>query len=260
MHPLNLLFPPSFMEDSRVYLRPPAWLPIVVALVLGGAFILGKQIESRPSMQPTITVQGQGKIQATPDIALLSFGVQTGRQRTAQLAMEMLTKEMNAAIAAVRAAGVEDKDISTQSLRLNPAYDYEEGTRRDAGFEAYQNLVVKVRDIQNITDVLDAAVRAGANQVGSVSFTIDDMEALRADAREKAIADAKEKAKLLAADLGVRLGTLQGYNEGGGGYYPQPIMRMESMAMDAGGGGMAPEIPAGEQEIQVTISLTYEVN
>lgn len=244
-----------------MYFKPPAWLPIFVAVILGGSYIYGKSIESDSvsDIEPTITVQGEGKIQAVPDIAMLNFGVQTGRKNTSQAAMEDLTQRMNNIIAAVKAAGVEAKDISNQSLRMNPAYDYVEGERREAGFEAYQNLVVKVRDIENITAVLDAAVRQGANQVGNVSFTIDDMAQLQAQARENAIADAKAKAQVLASQLGVTLGDFQGYSEGG--YYaPTPMMRMQTMAYDeAVGGAMAPEIPAGEQEVQVTVSVTYEV-
>lgn len=239
--------------------RHSIWMPILAAVVLGGSFIVGKKIESQPSQMPQITVQGEGKVQAIPDIAMLNFGVQTGRQKTSQAAMETLTERMNAIIAAVKAAGVEAKDISNQSLNMNPSYDYVEGERQEAGFEAYQNLTVKVRDTENITAVLDAAVRQGANQVGNVSFTIDDMTALQAEARNKAIENAKEKAQVLAAQLGVALGEFQGYNEGG--YYaPSPVMQMRTMAFDeSGGGAMAPEIPAGEQEIQVSVSLTYKV-
>jgi uncharacterized protein len=242
------------MENSRSGL-----FLVTASLVVGGAFIVGKNIESQPRIQPSISVQGEGKVQAIPDIALLNFGVQTGRSASAQAAMETLARKMNAIIAAVEASGIEKKDITTQSLWLNPAYDYLEGRRVDKGFEANQNLSVKVRNLEHISAVLDVAVQQGANQVGGVSFTIDDMRELRREAREKAIADAKQKALVLAEDLGVTLGKFQGYGEGGA-YYPQPaMMRMESVGMGGGMDTASPELPSGEQEISISVSLTYEV-
>lgn len=247
------------MEEKALYLRPPVWLPIVVALVAGGLYVTGKYVETRHMDQFTISVQGQGKVNAIPDIATLSFGVQTGRQKTADGAMKMLSESMNKVFEAVKAAGVEEKDIATQYLSLNPSYDWNEGTRIDTGFEANQSLTVKVRDLEKISAVLDAAVKAGANQAGSVGFTIDDPKVLKEEAREKAITDARAKAEKLAVDLGVSLGRMQGFWEeqsyGGG----NPVM-MRAEAMDgAGGGGYAPPLPAGEQEVMVNVNITYKI-
>lgn len=248
------------MEEKALYLRPPVWLPLLVALVAGGMYVAGKYVETRHMDQFTISVQGQGKVYATPDIATLNFGVQTGRQKTADAAMKMLSDNMNKVFDAVKAAGVEEKDISTQYLSLNPSYDWNEGRRIDQGFEANQSLTVKVRDLSKISTVLDAAVRAGANQAGSVGFTIDDPDVLKAQAREEAIADAKMKAQKLAAELGVSLGKMQGFWEDIGGYGGGPVM-MRAEAMDgAGGGGYAPTpVPAGEQEVQVNVNITYKI-
>lgn len=246
------------MEEKALYLKPPVWLPIAVALVAGGLYVAGKYVETRHMDQFTISVQGQGKVNAVPDIATLNFGVQTGRQPTADVAMKMLSDNMNKVFDAVKAAGVEEKDITTQYLSLNPAYDWNEGQRIDRGFEANQSLMVKVRDLDKISAVLDAAVKAGANQAGSVGFTIDDPAELRAEAREEAIADAKTKAQQLAADLGVSLGKIQGFWEETGGYGGPVMMRTE--AMDGAGGGYAPTpIPAGEQEVNVNVNITYKI-
>lgn len=251
------------MEEKAIYLKPPVWLPIVVALVAGGLYVTGKYVETRHMDQFTISVQGSGKVSAVPDIATLNFGVQTGRQKTADGAMKMLTEKMTAVIKSLETAGIEEKDISTQYLNLNPAYDWNDGKRVDQGFEATQSLVVKVRDLDKISSVLDVAVRAGANQAGSVGFTIDDPDVLREQARAEAIEDAKMKAMKLAADLGVSLGAMQGFWEDQGYGGPQPMM-MRAESMDAaggyGGGGMqAPPIPAGEQEIVVNVNITYKI-
>lgn len=249
------------MEEKALYLKPPVWLPVLVALVAGGMYVTGKYVETRHMDQFTISVQGQGKVTAVPDIATLNFGVQTGRQKTADVAMRMLTENMTKVVEAVKAAGVEEKDITTQYLSLNPSYDWNEGRRIDQGFEASQSLVVKVRDLKSISTVLDAAIKAGANQAGSVGFTIDDPEDLRQEAREQAIADAKMKAQKLAADLGVTLGRMQGFWEDQS-YNGNYVMRAE--AMDAGGGyggggPVAPPIPAGEQEVNVNVNITYKI-
>ncbi|MBT3293369.1 SIMPL domain-containing protein [Candidatus Peregrinibacteria bacterium] len=247
------------MENTQ---NKPVIVSIIAAIILGGSFIAGKVIEAEPNMQPSITVQGEGKIMAVPDIAMLQFGVQTGRQNTAQVAMEVLTTKMNNIISEIKSSGVEEKDITTQNLRLNPAYDYTDGKRKEAGFEANQNLIVKVRDLEQISNILDVAIRQGSNQVGGVSFTIDDIDDLRIEAREEAIADAKDRAQKLADSLGQKLGDFIGYGEGGNGSYPMPMMMDERVMMSRAGGGSdmaAPSIPAGEQEINVSVSLTYEV-
>jgi len=248
------------MDDHNVFLRPPLWLPIVVVIIAGGSYIYGKTVEARPE-PAMISVAGEGKVNAAPDIAQLSFGVQTGRQPTAQGAMEMLAEDMNSIVDAVKALGIEDKDISTQYLNLNPAYDWLDGRQVERGFEASQSLIVKVRDLDQISDVLDAAVSDGANQAGSVSFTIDDPAELQAEAREEAIQDAEEKAKVLADQLGVRLGKIRNFSEGYSGMPPMPHME-RAMTMDAAVGGemvKAVPLPAGEQEVQITVSITYEV-
>lgn len=253
------LSPILSMEDASSSYKV---FPIIVALILGGFFVLGKYVEVRGVDRPTISVQAEGKVMAQPDIARLDFGVQTGRVQTAQAAMEALTKKMNKIIEAVQAAGVEEKDISTQALWLNPAYDYTDGRRVDRGFEAGQNLQVKVRDLDKIGEVLNAAVSDGANQVGSVSFTIDDPEEMRAKAREMAITKAKAKAGVLASQLGKRLGKLTGFNEGYVSYpvnYDRVNMKIESLGVGGAVDAPMPALPAGEQEVSITVTLTYDL-
>lgn len=235
------------------------FLKVLAVLILGIAYMYGQYIGAPHHARPMITVQGEAKVSAIPDIAVLSFGVQTGRRKTAQVAMERLNSQMDMVVAAVKGLGIEEKDISTQSLWLNPAYDYYDGRQVEAGFEANQNLSVKVRDLSKLSSVLDAVVSQGANQVGGVSFTIDDPEALREEGRAEAIADAQKKAANLATSLGERLGKLKGYSEGGyGGGMPYPMMEMSMNARGMGGGGGS-VVPVGEQEMQVTVSLTYEL-
>jgi len=244
-------------NEHTLNIRPPLWLPIVIAVLLGAGYIGGKFVETRDQEKLVINVSGEGRVFAPPDIAEASFGVQTGRVETAKVAMEKLRRDMDAIFRAVKGLGVEEKDIRTEHFSLNPIYDWTEKGQIFRGFEANQSFRVKVRDLAKVDDVLTAATDVGANQAGNVQFTIDDPEKQRADAREEAVAEAKKKAKLLAANLGKRLGRLKGFSEGGGGWVQPMMMRAEKAGM--GGGGPDLPLPAGEQEVNVQVTLTYEL-
>lgn len=255
-----ILLSSFFMADQNVYLKPPVLLPIIAAVIVGGAFITGKFIETRDTVKAQIAVSGEGKAFVTPDIAQVSFGIQTGRQPTAAAAMKKLQDGMDKIYAAVQKAGVDKKDIGTESFWLNPAYDWTEANGQVLrGFEASQSFRVKVRNIDKSSDVLAAATAAGANQAGNIDFTVDEPEAKQAEARTEAIKEAQEKAQALAASLGMRLGRLVGFSEGGVGTPSVMMMRAEGMG---GGGDMAAAntpLPPGEQEVRVSVSLTYEL-
>jgi uncharacterized protein YggE len=214
-------------DSSTLTLRPPVWA-LIVAVIIGGCFyIYGKQLELRaPAVQPVIiSVSADAKVSASPDIGLLSFGVQTGRQSTAKQAIDLLKKEMTAVIEATKKQGIEDKDITTDSFSLYPAFDYQDGRQIPRGFEARESLTVKVRDLDKTGDVLTAVTAAGANQVGDVTFSIDNPDQIRAQARTKAIEKAKAKALDLASSLGMSLGRMTGFNEDG--YAPPRAMMLQ---------------------------------
>lgn len=254
------------MDESRdIHLHPPAWAPVVLlsaVIIIGSFYVYGKKIETKDIAPTTISVSGEGKANAPPDIASLSFGVIVQRQSTAKAAMDQLGKSMQMVLDAVKKAGVEDKDIRTEGLSLNPAYDWKDGRQIMRGFDASQSLRVKVRDLDKVSDVLAAATNAGANQAGGVSFIVDDPEKARAEAREEAIEQTQEKAKILAGQLGMRLGKLKNFSEGGGVPPPMPYFARD-MALEKagiGGGGVEPTpLPAGEEELTVQVTLTYEL-
>lgn len=247
-------------DTTTVHVRPPVWA-LIAAVAIGGAFYLaGKHIETDAVRNPplTISVSGEGKVMGTPDIAHLSFGVQTERLPTAEAATADLAKRMEKVIDAVENQGINKADVSTQSLSLYPMYDYTENGSVLRGYQASQSLSVKVRDTAKVGDVLTLAAKQGANQIGGVSFGIDDPDALRDQARTEAIAEAEEKARELAGQLGYSLGRMTGFTEGGGGYYPPTMYARNAMA------GMAAdeaklEVPMGDQEVQITVTLTYEL-
>ncbi len=247
------------MDTSRF---TPAHAILVAVLIGGGFYVYGKHIDRQPvpPQTGTITVSGEGKVTVAPDIGELSFGVTTGVQATAKAATDKLSRDMNAIIAAVKALGIEEKDIKTESFYLNPTYDWTDGRQRLRGYEATQSLRVKVRDLDKVGDVLTAATNAGANQAGGVTFTLDDPESKKDDAREKAINDAKEKAQKLADQLGENLGEVLNFQESGNGWYPPVYMeKREAYAMDGAANQAAVPLPSGEQDITVTVTITYEL-
>lgn len=250
------------MADSNttVTVRPPVWA-LIAAVAIGGLFyIYGKKLEARPQpqMPPSITVTGEGKVSASPDIAEMTFGVSTGRKQTAKAAIDSLTTSMNAVIDATKKAGIDAKDITTEYFSLNPEYDYTTSGQIPRGFSASQSLRVKVRDLDKVGDVLTAVTNAGANQAGNVQFTIDDPEKATADARQEAIDKARARAQTIANQLGLRLGKVTSFSEGGN--YSPPVYMYDRAAM----GAVANEtkslsLPAGEQDVQTTVTITYEL-
>ena len=245
---------------DTVNVRPPVAL-LLSAVVVGGLFYLaGKHVETRDRDTATITVSGEGKTSAAPDIASLSLGFQVSRRATASQAMTELKRGTDAILAALDKQGVEKKDIRTERFNLNPVYDYTAGRQSIIGYEAVQSVAVKVRDLDKVSAVLGAATAAGANQSGGVQFTIDDPEQARSVARAEAIEQAQQKAATLAKDLGMRLGRIKAFNESNyGGTPPSPYMARGMDMAESQAANMAVDLPAGEQDVNVQVSITYEL-
>ena len=206
--------------------------------------------------RPTITVTGEGKVFAKPDLGEISLAVNS-EARTVEEAQKDATAVANRIVAVLKEKGVEEKDIQTVNYSIGPVYDYPDGTRRLRAWQVNQNLKVKIRELAKTGEILAVASQAGANQIGGLSFTTDDPTKLQAEAREKAIEDAKAKAEELAAKLGIKLGKIIGFNEFGG----VPPMPFFGVASEKGMGGdfPAPQIPVGENEIRVNVNVTYQI-
>ena len=236
---------------------------VVGAVLVVGAARMGKgpsRIEvSTAEPQDHFSVSAEGKVSAKPDIAVMQFGVVTEKPTVAQATKEN-TDKMNAVIGTVKANKVDDKDIKTSQYQLNPVYEYPpNGRPYIRGYSLNQQIEVKVRDFDTIGDVIAAATSAGANEVGSLQFTIDEPDALKTQARNEAIGKARDKAREIADEAGLKLGRLINVSESGGDTPPGP-MYDRAYAMEAKtAGSVAPEIQAGEQEITVTVTLVYDI-
>ena len=191
-----------------------------------------------------------------PSLAYITLGVQVQSQPTAQEATDMLAKQGGAVIDAVKKLGIEEKDIATKNISVQPSYDYAEGRQALRGYEGSQQVEVTIRDTNMSGDIIARATEAGANQIGGISFKSDDPEAQQLAAEQDAIANARAKAEDLADALGVRLVKVKSYSAQQ--TYGGPI----PYALEARGGDTAvasPQVPVGTQETQATVSVTYEL-
>ena len=211
----------------------------------------------------TISVSGEGKVTSTPDLATVDIGVLTSANTASDAESQNNTK-VNQVIAYIKAQGVKDADISTSQFNLNPQYDYTKGTPTITGYQINQSVTVKVHGVDKDTSVLnkviDGSVTNGANQVNGVNLSVENPDALQQQAQEQAIANAKTKAQALAKAAGLTLGKVVSVSESGMPIIPGPIPYALNSAMAVGGAkSVAPDIQTGSQEINETMTVTYEV-
>ena len=219
----------------------------------------------------TITVSGDGEVFAVPDTAEFSVTIQEEGKQVKD-AQDIATKKTNDIIAYLKQQGVDEKDIKTADYSVYPQYDYVQDTACRSGycqpgkqvlrgFQVSQTLSVKVRDTEKAGDLLSGVGSLGASSVSGLSFTIDDQDALEAEARDEAITKARDKANELAKQLGVSIVRVVGFSEDGS-YPPTPYAYGRGgVAMDMAqeSKAVAPELPAGQNKITSNVSVTYEI-
>ncbi|MFA5753807.1 MAG: SIMPL domain-containing protein [Patescibacteria group bacterium] len=233
---------------------------LAIAAVAITAIIMAQKSDS----QDRFSVAGSGIVYAKADIANITIGLKTEAKKTAAEATAENNKKMTAVIESLKNLGIEEKDIKTTNYNLNPTYNWTEGRGQVlVGYEVSQNVGVKVRDLDKIGDVVAKTTEQGANQIGNVSFTIDDEYELKNEARELAINKAKEKAELIAEQTGLKLGEIKGVYENADAVVV-PMMYTNAKVMDqaAAEGGIrldSATIQTGQNEIRVEVTLTYEV-
>ncbi len=229
------------------------FLGVVAAKVFKESQYIGRGAE----FQNTITVSGQGKVLAKPDIGQVDLSVLTESKTVADAVSEN-NQEMNKVTKAMKDAGISENDLKTTAYNINPKYQYTSGKSSIIGYEVLQTLAVKIRDLDKSSEVLEAAASAGANQIGSLGFTIDDLEKVKEEATQKAITNAKKKAGTMAQSLGIKLGGIISFNENS-----EPTSPPLYYGLGGRGGAVesapAPEVQVGQNEVTVSVNLTYEV-
>ena len=232
---------------------------LITALALGAA-----SVPAAAMAQPVATVlsgtrldvSASGEVTRVPDLAIISAGVQT-LQPTASGAIEQNATRMERVRAALKRAGIADRDIQTSSINLNPEYRYVENQPPVlTGYRASNNVNVKFRDLKRTGTILDALVAEGANQISGPNLTIDKPEAAYDEARVKAIAAGQQRAELYARALGKRVVRILSVSESGG-YVPAPMPYARDMAMASS--AAKTEIDPGTQALSVTVSMSFEL-
>jgi hypothetical protein len=221
--------------------------------------------EKVKTTESTITVSDTGTVYVKPDLALATASVITEKKTVAE-AMTENTKKMNAVIEAVKAEGVESKDLKTTTFNISPRYEwyeaselYPSGRRVLAGYEVTQSLEIKIRNLEKIGDIIAKATDTGANDVSNLQFTVDKQDEIKKQARDQAIEKAKAKAKDLAGQLGIKLVRISSFSESGVVPYYYGLEKAMSSGLGGGAEAPSPQIETGENKIEVTVYLTYEI-
>ena len=229
-----------------------AALPLALPLVAPPA---AAQPATVAAMSGTrLDVVATGEVTRVPDLARINAGVVT-QARTATDAIRQNAGRMNRVIAALRSAGIAERDIQTSSINLHPEYRYAENQPPAlTGYRASNEVSVRFRDIEQTGKILDALVAVGANQINGPSLEIDKPEAALDEARTAAIATARARAELYARAIGKRVGRILVISEEGSAQIPRPMPVMEMAARDA-----STKIVPGEQTLGVTLTVSFEL-
>ncbi len=218
----------------------------------------------------TMSFSGHGEVNATPDIATVSFSI-TKEGKTVKEAQDEVAKTEASVLESLKKDGVEKKDIKTLNVSFNPKYEYKYKNMVCAypgcptnpiiiGYQAFENLEVKIRKIDDAGKVIQNIGSLGVSDLNGPNFTVDKEDVLKAEARKKAIEDAESKAKILAKDLGVKLGKIISFNEGNS---PMPMFDqsfgLESSKAVAGRAFAPAELPKGENTISSDVTITYQI-
>ncbi len=206
---------------------------------------------------PTITVSATGKATTVPDLATVDMTVAIDAT-TATQSQSDASAAMNTLLAAIKALGIGDADLTTSYFLTSEVYDYDVSPAVVKGYQSTQTLTVKIRDTNLTSSILDAGPKNGATTVAAVLFSIDDNTAALREARIKAIAKAKIEARDIAAAMHVKLGRIISYSESTGGSYPMYYGRAEGDLLKATD-TVAPPIEVGTQETDLTVYITYSI-
>ncbi len=253
-----------------------------LAIVLG-AFLIMQTVNAikqnayiGSGVTPTniISVTGDGEAYAVPDIATFSFGANASGKTVAD-AQKQVDTIVNAALTKVKADGVAEADIQTSDYSANPKYEYNQvvcpavasvgsapincppSRQTLVGYEVNETITVKVRKVDTAGSILSDIGNTGVTNVSGLSFTVDNPDAVQAQARTKAIASAKNKANELAKELGVRIVRIVSFSENGGGQ-PYPVFMKTDMAMQSAGNTAVPIAP-GQNKVTSNVTITYEI-
>jgi len=230
-------------------------LALALAMIAAAAPTRAQQPSAPADTDPRIIVTGEGSVSVAPDYAQVSGGVRT-EAPTAKDATDANSKAMTAVIAALRDAGIAQKDIQTSQFAVRPVYVQQSNNQQKlSGFSVSNQVTVQVRQLGQLGDVLDRMVRAGATDIGNVALLHADLSKELDQARQGAIADARRKAELYAHASGVTLGPVVWITEETA--YPPPVPFGARAA--AAPAMSAVPVTVGEDKLQARVTVGFAV-
>lgn len=257
-----------------------------IAALVAGIFLMGaegisalRSLDSNPAKDaqfPTVTVSGEGDAYAPADVVTLDFSV-SKEEKEQKLASASVNATMQKLVDSLTAAGLTKDDIKTLSYDLQPQYDYIQqvcppvslevmrpcvpGTQKLRGYLVSQRIGITMRggkNFDNAANFLDIVTKNGATDVGQLNFKVENTDKVQADARAKAIAQAKDKAEMLAKQLNVRLVRIASFNENNA--TPYFASRMDFGKGMAAESAPAPVLPVGQNQYHSNVMITYEIS
>jgi uncharacterized protein YggE len=230
---------------------------VASGLIAGNAFAQTATCCNQPT-PTTMYISTSAEIKQAPDLAIVSGGVVT-QAKDAKTAMAENSRLMNAAVAAVKATGIADKDIQTSGINIEPQYVYV--TNKPPIIKGYQvsnTVTVRIHDMAKVGPVLDSMVEKGMNNVSGPNFTIDDPDKALDGARVEAMKKALSRAELYAKTAGLKIKRITSINESGG-YTPQPYAAAPVMAKMSIRADEAAPVQAGEVSMSININVGFEL-
>lgn len=234
----------------------------IAAVATAGAIALPSRSANAQDVAPitlprTITVVGEGKVSVEPDIARINIGVEVLRP-TVREASDANQEIVDSVLAALSAAGIPDEDMQTSNFSVYAERYGANGPLADdeINYRVTNTVNVKVRDLESVGDILDAAIEAGANNIYGIEFAVDNTASYASDARAAAVADAKARAEELASLTGVTLGDVVSVSEVIGAAAPlYNNFRADAVAMGGGGTSIQP----GTLELTTQLQIVYTI-
>ena len=231
---------------------------LIIAASLATGSITGQAMATEvhiTATNPVIDLSVTDYVDATPDVASFSTGVQT-LAPTANEAVRQNNAQMTAVIARLKKLGIADKDVQTTQISLNQQFDYSEGRQVFRGFSASNTVSAKLRDLKKLPQFLDALASDGATNFNGPMFSVEDDSKLKEAARDKAWDNAVKRANAIARKAGyANVRVLRVEEQSGEFGYPVPMVEMR--AADAA--GKATPIAPGQVRIGATMNFTFEM-
>jgi len=264
------------IHEKYPFLKGLTYSVLLSIGILLAVFLLGKTItEFRSNANiggeypsRTISVSGTGEVTTIPDVAVFNFDVREDGN-TVEDAQKVATTKINNIIGILEKSGIEEDDIKTTSYNVNPVYEWvasescinrfdcNDREQQIKGYEVSQSTKVKIKDMELAGELISSVGSLGVSYISGLQFVIDEDKDYQEEARDLAIADAKEKAEKRAESLGVKLGDLVSFYEENQGGYPEPMYNREVFSLSSD--MAAPKLSPGNQEITSKITIVFEI-